>query len=251
MDFTFVRFDSIDSTNAEAMREARLGAAEGVCIVANAQTAGRGRHGREWRSDPGSGLYFSLVLRPKLKPEQLPLITLMAGVAACDALRTLNIEADIKWVNDLLVKEKKIGGVLCETAETPTGVAVVVGIGINVLSSMLTGELAETATSIEREIPQGSENADMFSSVEASLKDFIAKYYAELQGENGPDAILESWRQRSTYHSGKAVRVTTGNETFDGVTDGIEANGALRVKREDGRVTIVSAGDVQRLRATH
>src|SRR4051794_8822977 len=121
MNFTILRFDTIGSTNDEALRQAKAGAAEGLCVVAGQQTAGRGRHGRNWVSEAGSGLYFSLVLRPKMEPQYVPLITLMTGVAVHDSLREFDLEADIKWVNDLLVNEKKIAGILAEATETDAG----------------------------------------------------------------------------------------------------------------------------------
>ena len=148
MNITILRFDTIDSTNTEALNQARAGAKEGLCIVALEQTAGRGRRGREWVSEKGAGIYFSIVLRPELELRFLPLITLMAGVAVHDTLSYAGLRPDIKWVNDILVNEKKIAGILAETTETPDGLAVIVGIGINIRSSNFPPELASTATSI-------------------------------------------------------------------------------------------------------
>src|SRR5437868_14941143 len=124
MNFTILRFDSVDSTNTEALKQAKLGAGEGLCFVARQQTAGRGRHGRTWVSLEDAGLYFSIILRPRLETQYLTLITLMAGVAVHDALAEIGLKPDIKWVNDILVNEKKIGGILAETTETSKGLAV-------------------------------------------------------------------------------------------------------------------------------
>ena len=148
MNITVLTFDTIDSTNTEALKHARQGADEGLCIVARQQTAGRGRHGRKWVSEKGAGLYFSVVLRPKVETRFLPLITLMAGIAVHQTLRELGLEPDIKWVNDILADEKKIAGILAETTDSTLGRSVVVGIGINIRSANLTPELRETATSI-------------------------------------------------------------------------------------------------------
>src|SRR5215204_485038 len=132
MNFTILRFDEIESTNTEALNQARRGADEGLGVVARRQTAGRGRMGRVWISEKDTGLFFSLVLRPPLEPRFLPLITLMSAIAVHDALETLyKIECDIKWVNDIHVRGKKICGILAETCDTAKGLAVVVGIGIN------------------------------------------------------------------------------------------------------------------------
>jgi birA, biotin-[acetyl-CoA-carboxylase] ligase region len=144
MNFTVRYFDSIDSTNTAALKQARTGADEGLCIVARQQTAGRGRQGRVWTSPPDAGLYLSIVLRPTPEAQQLPLITLASAVAVFDTLGQLDIDADIKWPNDILVDEKKICGILAETTETERGFAVVVGIGINLTSHNFPSELTDT-----------------------------------------------------------------------------------------------------------
>lgn len=242
MNFTILRFDTLDSTNTEAAKQARQGAAEGLCIIAGRQTAGRGRYGRTWVSGEGSGLYFSLVLRPAIAPRLLSLITLMAGVAVHETLKEYGLKPDIKWVNDVLIGEKKISGVLAETLETSTGPAVILGIGINLTSRNFPAELAETATSIEAETGR-SVTAD---EIAEKLTGFIAYFY-EMLAE--PAKILEHWRHRSSYFMGRNVRVTLAGEVVEGTTDGLEENGALRVRRADGSVTTVHAGDVERLRA--
>lgn len=237
-------FDSIDSTNTEALKQARQGADEGLCIVARQQTEGRGRHGRTWVSEKDAGLYFSIVLRPKLDARYLSLITLMTGVAVHDTLQEFGLKPDIKWVNDVLVNEKKICGILAEATETDKGLAVIVGIGINLKSTNFPPEIAGIATSIESEL--GTLAADDLTE---TLTKFLVYFYDILQSENGPAEIINEWRRRSTYFSGKPVRVVLENETINGVTDGLEPNGALRVVTSDGCVTIVQTGDVEQLRA--
>lgn len=245
MNFTILRFDTIGSTNDEALRQAKAGAAEGLCVVANQQTAGRGRHGRNWASAQDAGLYFSIVFRPKLDPKFLPLLTLMTGVAVHDTLHELGLRPDIKWVNDVLVSEKKIAGILAEATETPAGLAVIVGIGINVTSANFPEEIADIATSIKAETQTVT-----FSGLEHSLVQFLGYFYDILIAQDGPASILNEWRKRSTYYSGKSVRITLENGSFDGVTDGLEPTGALRVRTPDGEIKFVNAGDVQRLRAS-
>ena len=244
MNFTILRFDSIASTNTEAANQARQGAVEGLCVIARQQTAGRGRHGRTWVSAKDSGLYFSIVLRPQIETRFLPLITLMTGVAVCDTLTELGLKPDIKWVNDILIGEKKICGILAETVETSVGIGVVVGIGINLTNANFPDEIADTATSIEAET--GKEIAD--DDLAAALTPYLSYFYGILTDDGGPAEILRHWRGRSSYFSGKSVRVTLADTTFEGVTDGLEENGALRVKTPCGSVTIVQAGDVERLR---
>lgn len=238
MNFNILRYDTIESTNTEAANQARQGADEGVCIVAREQTAGRGRHGRRWVSAKDSGLYFSIILRPRIDMRYLPLITLMTGVAVYDTLKEFGLKPDIKWVNDVLIGEKKICGILAETIDTPRGVAVIVGVGINLTNSNFPAEIADTATSIRMAA----------GDLEGALTKYLSYWYAILDRDGGPREIIDEWRRRSTYFNGKHVRVTLENEAFDGITGGIEENGALRVIRSDGSVTIVQAGDVERLR---
>lgn len=244
MNINILRYDSLGSTNTEAAHQARQGAAEGLCVIAGRQTAGRGRLGREWISNEGAGLYFSIVLRPQIEMRFLPLITLMTGVAVHDTLREFGLKPDIKWVNDILIGDEKISGILAETVETPTGIAVIVGIGINLTSSSFPDEIVETATSIEME----TGNSVTANELAERLTHYLSYFYDILNGENGRSEIVQHWRHRSTYYSGKRVRVSLGNSTLQGTTDGLEENGALRVKSEDGSVTIVQAGDVEQLR---
>lgn len=244
MNINILRFDSLGSTNTEAANQARQGADEGLCVIAREQSEGRGRHGRTWVSEPDSGLYFSIVLRPKFDMKYLPLITLMTGVAVYDTLKEFGLKPDIKWVNDVLIGDKKISGVLAETIDTPTGNAVILGIGINLKSSDFPNEIAETATSIQAE----QTGAITSGNVEGALIKYLSYWYEILNNDGGPTEIIQNWRVRSSYFSGKAVRVTLPKGLIEGMTDGLEENGALRVKTEGGSVTIVQAGDVERLR---
>jgi BirA family biotin operon repressor/biotin-[acetyl-CoA-carboxylase] ligase len=244
MNLTILRFDSLSSTNTEALAQARQGADEGLCIVAREQTAGRGRHAREWVSGKDAGLYFSIVLRPRIETRVLPLLTLMGAVAVFEVLKEAGLEPDIKWPNDLLVSEKKICGILAEMADTPKGRVVVVGIGINLSSSDYPPELAETATSIEYETGQAPDAGELL----LSLTRFFSEYYEMLHRSDGPEEVRRMWAARSSYFSGKQVRVTTANKVISGTTAGIEENGALIVETTDGVKEIVHAGDVERLR---
>ena len=253
MHFTFVRLDSVTSTNTEAAELAKRGADEGVCVIATQQTAGRGRHGRTWISEPGAGSYLSIVLRPGIEARKLPLITLIAGISVYDALSKIGLEPDIKWANDVLVREKKISGILAETVDTPRGLAVVVGIGINLRSDSLPAEIAERATSVEAEgvvSDAASEGHSPISEmVERTLLQKLDHWYGVLSEPGGDALVLDAVRERSSYLRGKQVRVHLPNETIEGLTDDIEPDGALRIKLADGSVTIVHAGDIERLRS--
>ncbi len=241
MNFDILHFDSLASTNDEALRKARSGAAEGLCVIAAEQTAGRGRHGREWISEKDAGLYLSLVLRPKLETCYLSLITLMSGIAVHETLRKLGMRPDIKWVNDIHSGEKKIAGILAETTDTDRGLAVIVGIGVNLKAI---GQI-ETSTSIETEIGQSIASNDLADR----LLPTIDTFYEALASADGSALIIDEWRNRSTYYMHKPVTVRTATSTFEGVTDGLEKNGALRVRRDDGTISVVQAGDVEMLRS--
>ena len=245
MNITTLIFDSLASTNTEALAQARKGAAEGLCIIARQQTSGRGRHGRSWSSPKDAGLYFSIILRPELELRYLPLITLAAGIAVHDALQEFGLSPDIKWVNDVLVGERKIAGILAETTETDRGIAVIVGVGINLRSVSFPPEIADTATSVE----DASGLKPPPEEAAVILVKFLSYFYEILTGPGGAEVIINEWRKRSTYFSGKLVRVAVGNGTVTGTTDGLEPNGALRIRERDGHVTIIQAGDVERLRS--
>lgn len=245
MNTTIRTFETLGSTNTEALDQAREGGPEGLCIVARSQTAGRGRYGRTWVSEKDAGLNFSIVLRPKIELQFLPLITLMAGVAVHDMLQEYGLRPDIKWVNDILVGEKKIAGILAETAETDQGLAVVVGVGVNVTSRSLPPEIAERAVSMEQ-ITGIRVTPD---EAAGTLIKFLSYFYDVLTAPGGPATIVDEWRRRSSYFSGKPVRVTVGSETIVGTTDGLEPNGALRIVKSEGSLAVVQAGDVERLRA--
>src|ERR1044072_7434148 len=144
-----LRFESLPSTNTELARMASEGAAEGLAVVADEQTAGRGRFQRAWSSPKGAGLYFSILLRPKIASNYWPLITMMAAVAVYDALgEACRLQAEIKWATDVLSGERKICGILAESSETPAGRAVIVGIGINLTENAYPAELSDVATSV-------------------------------------------------------------------------------------------------------
>jgi BirA family biotin operon repressor/biotin-[acetyl-CoA-carboxylase] ligase len=245
MNFTILRFDSINSTNTEALNQAKQGADEGLCVVAKQQTEGRGRHGRTWISEKDAGLYFSLVLRPTIENKFLPLLTLMSAVAVYDVLRALyKLEPDIKWANDVHVDEKKICGILAEMTETKRGLAVVVGIGITLKSSNFPPELFDSATSIEQETDQKIDARELLENLTRQL----AKYYQILESENGAEKIRQEWAIRSTYFRGKSVTVKLENESVTGTTCGLEESGALRIETKNGEIKIIHAGDVEKLR---
>jgi BirA family biotin operon repressor/biotin-[acetyl-CoA-carboxylase] ligase len=190
---------------------------------------------------------MSMVLRPELDRSSQPLITLMAGIAVHDAIRDLGMSPDIKWVNDILIGDRKICGILAEAIDTPLGQAVILGIGVNLSSSNFPVEIASTATSVEAETGQRL-SAEV---VAEPITRNIQHCYEMLKGDNGAAKIVKEWSERSSYCVGKRVRVTIGGNTVEGITDGLEENGALRVINADGSIEIIQAGDVERVRANN
>jgi len=242
-----LRFDSLPSTNVEAAKRAVAGAPEGLCVVAGEQTAGRGRHQRQWVSPKDAGLYFSIILRPSFEQSFWPLLTLMTAIAVHDALLAVcSLRTDIKWPNDILVGEKKLCGILAETVETSLGRAVVVGIGINLTSQAFPPELQKVAASVEAETGRRPDREVMLEA----LSRLLIIRYKVLLGTGGPEVIVGEWTARSSFASGKRIRVSESEESFSGRTLGLEPDGALRVETDDGEIRIVRAGDVTAVRAS-
>ena len=239
-----LRYESLPSTNTEVARLAGEGAEEGLAVVADEQTAGRGRLQRAWSSPKGAGLYFSILLRPKLAPDRWPLITFVAALATGDALREASqVQTDIKWPNDLLANERKICGILAEAIETPTGRAVVLGIGINLTQQAFPDELVDIATSVANESGRAAER----EAILATLLQALARWYSLLQESDGAEKITAAWSSRSSWAIGKLVQVTNGAETLQGRTRGIENDGALRLETAQG-IQLIRAGDVTSVR---
>jgi BirA family transcriptional regulator, biotin operon repressor / biotin---[acetyl-CoA-carboxylase] ligase len=241
---TILRFDSLPSTNTEAARAAKLGAPEGLCVIAREQTAGRGRRERAWISPRDAGLYFSIVLRPRTEQKHWPLLTLMSALAVHDALlEACRLSADIKWPNDIYVGGRKLCGILAETVEA-TERAVVLGIGINLSDHAFLPEIKEQATSVEAQTGRKCEREKLV----AALLTALGRRYELFQQPGGIAVTLREWAARSSYAEGKHVRVELSGETFEGVTRGLEADGRLRVETTAGEIRLVHAGDVTALR---
>ena len=241
LQFETLRFDSLPSTNLEAARRAREGAAEGLCIVATEQTAGRGRLGRQWISPRNAGIYCSTLLRPQLVQDFWPLITLMSAVAVHEALLTAcDLQTDIKWPNDILHDDKKLCGILAEIVETSKGRAVVVGIGINLTNESFPPELVATATSVTAATGRHSD----LEHVLAQLQRCFVSWYGRLNGTEGSADIVSAWSERSSYADGKEISIKDGDSQFWGTTRGLTMEGALRVETETGQLRIIRAGDV-------
>jgi len=232
-------FFKTDSTNAVAMRLGEQGEPHGTLVLAEEQTAGRGRFGHTWHSEKTAGIYMTALLRPAIPPQQAPLITLLAGLAVRDAVvEQTGLTPDLRWPNDLLLGKKKICGILTEMNAEPDQIHfVVLGIGINVNHARMPEELAATATSLR------IESGRIHSRVElvARLLRHLDSYYNRFLKE-GAEAIVTRFSEVSSYARGKRVRISSPSGTFTGVTDGLEPGGVLRVRRDDGRTLPVLSG---------
>jgi len=245
LDIQLLRFDALPSTNTEALRQAQAGAPAGLSIVAREQTAGRGRHARTWVSPKDAGLYFSILLRPRLDAPLWPLLTLAAALAVRAALaEACALTPDIKWPNDLLADGRKLCGILAEVCDTPQGRACVVGIGINLTDEAFPSELSARATSVAAATGRAPDREALLSAL---VRQLVA-HYTQLHEPHGPETIRNAWCAASSYAHGKRVRVETGTEQFDGTTRGLEPDGALRVETGAGAIKLVHAGDVYALR---
>jgi BirA family transcriptional regulator, biotin operon repressor / biotin---[acetyl-CoA-carboxylase] ligase len=238
-------FFKTDSTNRVALELALAGEPEGSVVLAEEQTAGRGRAGRTWHSERATGIYVTLLLRPKLAPVQAPLLTMMAGLSARAAVQAVSgLSVDLKWPNDLLIGGKKAGGILTEMHAEPNLVRfVIIGIGLNVNQEKFPGELSAVATSLRAEAGKPQSRLDLLVRL---LREFEADYNRFLR--DGAASVVERFEAVSSYATGKRVRVTTGKESFAGTTAGLAPEGLLQVKRENGEVVTVIAGDVTEAR---
>jgi len=234
-------YESLDSTNLQAKLDAERGAGQGTLVVADMQTAGRGRRGRAWSSPAGINVYFTLILKPQFPPDKASMITLVMALAVAEGIReACGVEAGIKWPNDIVVGGKKVCGMLTEmSVERGYIHYVVVGAGVNVGLQKFPEEIAETAVSLEQEcgrkIPRAVLVADIMKAFEKYYENFLE--HLDLAG-------LQKIYNRLLVNCGREVRVLDPKGEFRGVSHGINDVGELLVEREDGTVTAVYAGEV-------
>ena len=240
-------FDTIGSTNDEAAayvdtQSERPQRGEGLVVVADKQTSGRGRRGHTWFSPAGSGLYVSVVLAPsggRIDPARATtLLTLAVGVALAEGIeQATRLRVDLKWPNDLQVARRKLAGILAEASGPPSD-TVVVGYGINVLATAFPPELRDRATSLESELGRAIDRHHLLAETLVALS---RRYEDLLAGRF--DAILDAWRCLAPGASGARVTWTTNAGTASGVTAGIDSLGALLVRVGD-RVERIVSGEV-------
>jgi BirA family biotin operon repressor/biotin-[acetyl-CoA-carboxylase] ligase len=233
-------YEDVSSTNDLAVAMAERGTPEGRVVVANGQSAGRGRHGRSWASPPGAGLYVSAVLRPP--SHALPLLTIAAGVAVVEAIQAATgLVADVKWPNDVYAHGRKVAGILAEASSSNAAAIqhVVVGAGINVMPAAYPPEVAGRATSLEAELGRDVDRGLLLAEYLCAL----AARYQDLLGRRS-DAVVRAWRARAASMLGRRVEWEGGGATRDGVALDIDESGALVVRTSAGPVRL-AAGEVR------
>jgi len=247
-----------ESTNLLAMqmgaqsRDTTDDGPEGAVFLADEQTAGRGRKGHSWHSEPNAGIYCSFLLYPPLSPSDSLWLSLLTGVAAQDAVREITgLQPDIRWPNDLLLNEKKFAGILTEmSSEGPRVNYAVVGIGLNVNHQTFPHDLQETATSLSLETGRKWPRLGLIGAL---VRAFDREYRALLRAMGSPirtpalrfEPIMRRVESRSSYAVGKAVEVSEDGG-YSGVTDGLDPRGFLRVRTDKG-LRIVISGSVRPL----
>jgi len=231
-------FDSVSSTMDIAVELGLKGLAEGTLILAEAQSKGRGRLGRVWLSPKYKGIYLSLILKPKILPNQASILTLLAAVSICEAIKEITgLDVQIKWPNDILIHGKKLGGILTElNAEMDEARFVVIGIGLNAnndAKSLIAG-----ATSLKE---QGKENINRIELLQELLLK-IEENYALFQ-KKGSQPIIEKWRDYNIT-LGRRVAVFVHKEHIEGEAVDIDIDGGLLIRRDSGVTEKVMSGDI-------
>jgi BirA family transcriptional regulator, biotin operon repressor / biotin---[acetyl-CoA-carboxylase] ligase len=238
-------YREVGSTNTRAYELAISGAPEGAVVVADTQRAGKGRLNRAWQSPPGTNLYVSVILRPRIEPVKAPQLTLMAGVVVAEVFSFYCPEGvSIKWPNDVLIWGKKACGILTEMKTSSTGVDfIILGIGLNVNMDRedFDPTLRDTATSLKIETGKEHDRLDVLSR----LFDFIEKWYKVFLSA-GFAGLRDTWMSRADI-LGKRIKVDFKNDFQTGTVTGIDDDGAILMKCENGIVQRVIAGDVHSL----
>lgn len=259
---TILYYDRIDSTNVQAGKEAQSGAESGTVIVADMQTAGRGRRGRTWASPAGINLYFSLILKPEFAIDKASMLTLVMALAVAEGMErsmtgisgggqadiqenteTMSVDTPvprIKWPNDIVLNGKKVCGILTEmSVKQGTIEHVIIGVGINVYKQEFSTELVDKATSLEAECGQKISRSGLLEEIMDAFED----YYALFE-KKGDLAELREFYNQKLVNLDSEVRVLDPKGEFTGIATGINDKGELCVELEGGSTVEVYAGEV-------
>ena len=235
-------YDEVNSTN-ELAKIYRV-EQEGLVFLADSQTCGRGRFGHSWHSPAGLGVYLSVLLKPKVDPEKLSQLALMAGVAVTDSLKPFlaRVTPVLKWPNDVFLNGRKLSGILCEycPAESEEGNALIIGIGVNVnhqmqdfpkdLQSSASSLMIETGSKVERE-----------SVMRLLLEHLDYEYHAFLK--DGSPALIQKWSERTDLF-GKVISLTRQGKLYRGTATHLDDMGRLALKLDDGRTVCFDNGEI-------
>ncbi len=255
-------FDCIDSTNVRAKQEAENGAESGTIIVADQQTAGRGRRGRSWDSPAGKNLYFTLILRPEFAPDRASQLTLVMALAVARGMeRTMAVppavgedtvnggsglgkdivpDPMIKWPNDVVLNGRKVCGILTEMSVQQNAIRhVLIGVGINVREQEFAPELVEKATALESECGQQIDRESLL----VNILEAFDEYYTIFEAQSSLAGLRELYDRR-LVNRGREVRVLDPQGEYNGIATGISDTGELCVTLSDGSATQVYAGEV-------
>ncbi len=228
---------SVDSTMFAATRLAAEGFGSGTIVGADEQTAGHGRYGRPWHSEPESGLYVSMVLRVPVKADALPVVTLALGLAAADAItRTAGIACDLRWPNDVLIGDKKCAGILPQLDDS----AIVVGFGVNANHTTFPASVASLATSLRIATGRTQSREQLLVHLATSVD-----LHCGILENEGIKPILDMFTHASSYVRGRRVAVDQGETHLTGITAGLTEAGFLRLCDDSGKLHTILAGGVR------
>lgn len=232
--------EKTDSTNLLAKRLADAGAPHGTLAVAEFQTAGRGRFERRWQAPKGSSVMMSLLLRPSFAPSAAPMLTLVMGLSVAQAVQSLGLRAQIKWPNDVVLSRKKICGILTEMHLDGANIGnVIIGVGINVNLTDISPELQDKATSLFLEAGYSFER----NLVVAAVMERFEKNYGIFEKTCDLSKLKEAY-EALLANFGQPVRVLEKDNSYEGIALGIDEQGALLVRRENGEIFRVDSGEV-------
>lgn len=235
-------FEETNSTNDVAEKLARDGVKEGVVVFAESQKKGRGRLGRQWLSPAHKGLWFSVLLRPDLRPQAATQLTVVAATALARAIRRqTGLTPEIKWPNDILLRGKKVAGILTElSAELDHIKHLIIGIGVdvNLTSADLPADLRKIATSLRIESGQGVARPELAAAI---LRELDADYARVRAGQF--ESVADEWEEQCTT-IGRTVTIRIGDRAQTGVAESLDSEGALLLRTQHGRLERIIGGDV-------
>lgn len=236
-------YPQIASTNTAAMQAAQAGAPEGSIFLTDQQTAGKGRNGHGWHAEPGAAILASVILRPPIATAQALWLSLIAGVAVHDAItRAVGISCDLRWPNDLLIGAKKVCGILTELSSDAEQLRfAVVGIGINVNQEFFPQEIAPFATSLRQQTDKSWPRDELLVALLESLQTEYSRALAEMGMSSSQRSLFSRIEAISSYVRNKQVHVDESGG-YDGITDGLDERGFLRIRTASGVRTVISGG---------